>query len=228
MMRTPPRNCDPVTPGADEAEDPTGRTRRDLASGDILPVEDLIRCVVGPDGTVVPDVFHKLPGRGLWVRADRDSLDLAIKKGLFSRAAKAKVTAPGDLADTVERILHRQCLSLLGLARREGLLISGFEKCQATIRSGRAAWLIEASDGASDGRKKLLGTASGVQPAPKICGAFTCEELSLSLGLGNVIHLVLLAGRRVERWTTEVNRLAGFRPLLPMSWREETRDGRSL
>ena len=34
------------------------------------PVDELIRFVVGPDG-VVPDLKRKLPGRGLWVTAER-------------------------------------------------------------------------------------------------------------------------------------------------------------
>jgi len=52
-------------------------------------------------------------------------------------------------------------------------------------------------------------------------GLFTADELSLALGLGNVIHLAFLAGRSADSWTKDVERLAGFRPLLPESWREE-------
>ena len=44
----------------------------------------------------VPDVGAKLPGRGAWVRADRESLGAAqVKKGAFARAFKAEVKASG-------------------------------------------------------------------------------------------------------------------------------------
>ncbi len=197
------------------------RQRRDLVSGDVLDEARLLRFVAGPDGVVTPDVARKLPGRGLWVAADRASVETAAKKGGFSRSAKTKLTAPPDLADQVERLLYRRVLDGLGLARRAGELISGFEKTAASIESGRAAWMVEAVDGAPDGRRKLLQSAKRVNPSPRMLGIYGSDELSLALGLGNVIHLVFLAGRGADRWTIDVERLSGFRPLLPESWREE-------
>src|SRR6202000_1029648 len=100
-------------------------------------------------------------------------------------------------------------------------LTSGLDKASAAVSSGRAAWIIEASDGADEGRRKLLQIARRQNPAPRVCGAFSSEELGLASGLGHVIHLVILAGRWAERWTEDIGRLAGFRPILPASWGEE-------
>src|SRR5690606_20551890 len=132
------------------------RERRDIVSGEVLEEARLIRFVAGPDAVVVPDLGRKLPGRGLWVAAEREAVETAARKGLFSRAAKARLAAPDGLADLVETLLARRCLGQLGLARREGVLISGFEKSLAAIKGGRAAWLVEASDAAADGRNKLM------------------------------------------------------------------------
>jgi predicted RNA-binding protein YlxR (DUF448 family) len=205
------------------------RERRDIVTGQVLPEERLIRFVAGPDGTVVADLARKLPGRGLWVEARREAVQAAAKRGGFSRAAKAKLSAPADLADQVERLLRARLLHALGLARRAGDLIFGFEKAASAIEAGRAAWLIEAADGAADGRRKMLqfsrrAAAAGLA-APRLNGLFSSEELGLALGLGNVIHLVFLAGRGAERWTLDVERLSGFCPLLPQSWREEPPSG---
>jgi ribosomal protein L7Ae-like RNA K-turn-binding protein len=170
---------------------------------------------------VVPDLARKLPGRGLWVAADRASVETAAKKGLFSRAAKAKLqTAPG-LAEQVESLLKRRLLAALGLAKRGGDLTSGFEKVSQAITSGKCAWLIEASDGAADGRRKLWGQTRKQPRPPAVFGVFSAEELGLALGLENVIHTAFLAGRAADRWTHDAYRLAGFCPLLPESWREE-------
>ena len=179
----------------------------------------LIRFVPGPNGEVVPDLGRKLPGRGLWVAANREAVDMAAKKGLFARAAKAEVKAPADLSDLVEKLLMRRCLDQLGLARREGVLISGFEKCHQALKAARAAWLIEASDGAEDGRIKLLVAVDKSERDVEVCGVFPSSDLGLALGLENAIHHVLPAGRRAERWAFEARRLAGFRPLLPSDWR---------
>ena len=180
--------------------------------------ERLIRFVAGPDGAVVPDLARKLPGRGLWVAADRESVAVAVKKNAFARAAKAPLKPAPDLPDLVERLLARRCLDQLGLARREGVLISGFEKTLAKIRSGEAAWLIEASDAAAGGRRKLLSASAGSPRPPSVCAAFSGEELSLATGGENVVHSALLAGRRAERWTEEVRKLAGFRRIEPDDW----------
>jgi predicted RNA-binding protein YlxR (DUF448 family) len=192
------------------------RERRDLVSHEVMDESRLIRFVAGPDGQVVPDLGRKLPGRGLWVEASRASVEAAVKKNGFTRAAKTKLTAPADLADVVERLLARRCVDQLGLARREGVLISGFEKTAASLRAGKAAWVLEAADGSADGRGKILALAR--HQTAKICGAFTADDLSLALGLENAIHAVLLAGGRADRWTIEVERLAGFRPLRPPHW----------
>ncbi len=192
------------------------RERRDLVTHQAMDEARLIRFVAGPDGMVAPDLGRKLPGRGMWVEASRASVDAAVKKNLFSRSAKAPLKPTADLANTVESLLIRRCLDQLGLARREGVLISGFEKSAASIRSGKAAWLIEAADGSSDGRGKLVALAR--HQTTKVCGAFSSDDLSLALGLENAIHAVLLHGGRADRWTIEVERLAGFRSLRPAAW----------
>jgi predicted RNA-binding protein YlxR (DUF448 family) len=197
------------------------RERRDIVSGEVRDEAALIRFVAGPGGVVVPDLARKLPGRGLWVAADRASVEAAAKKNLFARAAKAKLSAPGDLATQVEMLLRRRLLAGLGLARKAGELTSGFEKVSQAIASQKVAWLIEASDGAYDGRRKLWAAARKQPRVPGLFGAFTAAELGLALGAENVIHTAFLAGRAADRWAQDVLRLSGFCPLLPESWREE-------
>jgi predicted RNA-binding protein YlxR (DUF448 family) len=203
-----------------DASERKERERRDIVSGEVMPEERLIRFVAGPDG-VVPDLARKLPGRGMWVQASRAAVETAARKGGFSRSAKAKLAVAPDLADVVEALLRKRILDGLGLARRAGDITFGFEKAAAAIQSGKVAWMIEASDGAQDGRRKLLQVARRIETPPRMLGVFSGDELSLALGLGNVIHLVFLAGRGADRWTQDVERLSGFRPLLPQSWREE-------
>ena len=199
-------------------EDASGKLRRDIASGKPQDTSGLIRFVVSPDGELTPDLLEKLPGRGLWVACDRASLDLAARRHIFSRAAKRQVTVSPALSDLVHGLLRRRCLDLLGLARREGVIVNGFEKTLASVRSGKCAWLIEASDGAEDGRRKVLAALRAQPLAAKVCGCFTNAELSLALGQENAIHAALVDGRRVQRWSFEMKRLAGFEPLVPLVW----------
>ncbi len=54
-----------------------GPERFCAATRTIKPIAEMIRFVVGPDG-VVPDLKHKLPGRGIWITASHTTLADAI------------------------------------------------------------------------------------------------------------------------------------------------------
>ena len=178
----------------------------------------LIRFVEGLDGAIVPDLGRKLPGRGVWVAAERSAIERAGKQGLFARALRKKVQVAATLCDQIEDLLMRRLLSSLGLARKAAELVTGFEKVQSTILANRAAFIIEALDGAPDGRRKLADARRKARASARVIGLFTSSELGLALGAENVVHMAFLAGRGAERWSIEVDRLAGFRPLCPEGW----------
>jgi uncharacterized protein len=192
----------------DAADGPmTGPLRRCIATREVLPKESLVRFVVGPAGDAVPDVAGKLPGRGLWVKAERTALANAAAKNLFAKAARRPVNVPADLVDRTVALLSHRCLDLIGLARRAGQAICGFEKVRDALRNGRVRVLLAAADGAADGRDKLKALA-GELP---ILAPFTGTELSAALGRENVVHAALAPGRLAERLIVESARLAGLR-----------------
>jgi predicted RNA-binding protein YlxR (DUF448 family) len=166
-----------------------------------------VRFVLAPDGTVTPDIAERLPGRGLWVTASRDIVETAIAKRLFARAARAPAIAPPDLAERVERLLSERCCEVLGLARRAGQAVAGFEKVREALRAGRVGVLVEAVDGAAHGREKLAGSAPGVRQVRVL----RSDELGLAFGRDHVVHAAVAPGRFAERIEVDAGRLAGFR-----------------
>ena len=178
-----------------------------------------MRFVVSPDDTIVPDIHAKLPGRGCWVTADRASVKKAVETKAFARAAKQSVRTDGALADLVAKLLSRQILNMLGLARKGGQIEQGFAKAEAAIRADQAIALFEARDGAEDGRRRLLALGAQLERF-MVVGCFTGEELSLAIGRENVVHAALKDGGVSARILEECNRLQGFRPLIPGEWRE--------
>ena len=188
------------------------RERRCIVSGEVLTEGELMRFAADPDGNVVPDVAASLPGRGMWVRADKTSVTNAVTKNLFSKSAKASLKADADLADRVERLLVQRMLSDLGLARRAGQAVFGFDNVlRALDEKVPPALLVEASDGAADGRRKLAGSAYARGLKIETIEALTSAELSLALGRENVIHAALKPGRLAERLIFDAVRLRGFR-----------------
>jgi predicted RNA-binding protein YlxR (DUF448 family) len=180
-----------------------------------------VRFVLAPDGTVTPDVAERLPGRGLWVTAARDIVETAVAKRLFARAARKPATAPSDLAERVERLLAERCRELIGLARRAGQAVAGFEKVREMLRAGRVGLLVEALDGAAHGREKLAGGATGVRQVRVLRG----DELGLAFGRDHVVHAAVAPGRFAERLEVDAGRLAGFRRAISGVQGTETNGG---
>lgn len=132
-----------------------GPQRTCIATGETGAPERMIRFVVGPEGDVVPDLARRLPGRGLWVRAERAAVERAVAKNLFARAARASVKPAADLADRVERLLLERALADLGRARRAGRAVAGFVKVEQMVGQRRAGLLVVADEADGDGLAKL-------------------------------------------------------------------------
>jgi predicted RNA-binding protein YlxR (DUF448 family) len=197
-----PHDAGPKTPGSE---------RFCVVARAVKPAADMLRFVAGPDGTVVPDIKRKLPGRGVWVTATRTAVVEAVKRGAFKRGLKTNINVPADLADVVDRLLVRAALDALAIANKASRVITGFERVERAIAGHQVTALIHAADAAPDGVRKLAAAlrrqSEGNQaPAVPAIRAFTASQLDLALGRPNVIHAALLGGREgvsfLARWQT--------------------------
>jgi uncharacterized protein len=194
-------------PVEDEYEEGTGPERRCIVTGQVRPKAELLRFAVAPDGTLFPDPGHDLPGRGIWLSPSRDVVNTAVAKRSFSRAARRQVVVPEDLADRIEALLARRCLDILGLARRAGQAVCGFEKVSAELRSGRAALLLGARDSARDGRVKV----QALRPGLPVIELFDGAELGAVFGRDAAVHVCVSPGRLAQRLKDGAALLVGFR-----------------
>lgn len=178
----------------------------------VKPVDELIRFVVGPQG-VVPDLKRKLPGRGLWVTADRATLKDAIARNVFAKGFKREIRVTPELLEQTEQLLVRSTLDALAIAGKSGLVAAGFAKAEAAINRDAVVGLIHASDASADGAAKLAGALRHRDDADRVVliKAFTTAQLDLALGRSNVIHAALLAGPATETFIARSARLDRFR-----------------
>jgi len=206
-----------MAPKADTAE------RSCIVTRVAQPPEGLVRFVRGPDGRVVPDIRGNLPGRGVWVTLRRDVVAEAVKRKAFSRGLKADAVAGDDLPELVDALLVKAALSAFSMARKAGLVVTGFGQVTDAIAKGGVAGVLHAREAAEDGRRKIgqalkrrakasAGASNEIeeaselpgnaalrqQPPPSgprvISGIFASSEMDLALGGANVIHAALLAG----------------------------------
>jgi len=195
-----------LNPGG-KADDGPLPERRCIVTRKALEKDHLIRFVLGPDNAIVPDLSENLPGRGYWVTASRKILAEAVKKNAFAKAMQAPVRPDADLVERVAGLIDRQVVDLLGLARRSGSLVTGFEKVDVALRTGKAVLLIEAKDAGADGRAKL---ARHTLPGVEIWASLTAEQLGRAIGRDHAVHVAVAPGGLANRLKMVLRRQQGL------------------
>jgi uncharacterized protein len=196
----------------------SARERTCVVTRTVRPVDELIRFVIAPDGAVVPDLKRRLPGRGVWVTANRAAVDDAVRRNGFARAFRRDVRAAPDLAAEVERQLERSALDALGIAHKAGRVVTGFARTESEIASGPVVAILQAADASPDGVRKIAAAAArraaGAGQIP-VVAAFTMAQLDLALGRSNVVHAALLAGPASNGFLARCQSLERFRTIAP-------------
>ena len=105
------------------------------------------------------------------------------------------------------RSLVQRCREAVGLARRSGKAVAGFEKVGQAIRKGGVGLLLAASDGAGGGRQKVAAMAPGLPVMDRLDAA----ELGAAFGRDHVVHGAIGSGALAARLRLDAARLAGFR-----------------
>jgi uncharacterized protein len=195
--------------------DTAGSERTCIVTGTKDVPEAMLRFALSPDGSVVPDLRRKLPGRGVWTRLNFDTVSRAAAKQAFSRAFRAKVEAPASLAETVGALLEQDALQSLSIANKAGLVVAGAFKVDSAIQAGGVVALIQASDGAADGaakRAQALRVKLGSEAAAVVrIDLFESAQLDLALGRANVIHAALKHGAASSAFLARADRLRRYR-----------------
>lgn len=185
----------------------SGVMRQCIVTHESLPTPRLVRFAIGPNDEVVPDIRGKLPGRGLWLTSRRDIVDRACATNLFAKAARRPAVSGEGLSDRVEGLLRDRCIEVIGMARRAGQAVAGYEKVRGFLRGGKAGVVLTACDAASGGRSKIIGLASGVTIVDTLCAS----ELGQVFARTHVVHVAVGSHRLAGRLILEADRLAGFR-----------------
>jgi predicted RNA-binding protein YlxR (DUF448 family) len=179
----------------------------------VRPEAELIRFVAAPDGSVVADLKARLPGRGVWVGLDRNAVSAAVRKNVFARGLKRPVLPAADLADQVAKLLRKNALGRLGLARKAGEVVTGFAKVEGALAHKEVAALVIAAGVAEDGRRKIeraLRRRFGDGKRPPVFRCFASAELGLATGGAHVIHAAVLQGPAGRGFVEAADRLRRY------------------
>jgi predicted RNA-binding protein YlxR (DUF448 family) len=176
--------------------------RRCLVAGDLKPRMEMIRFVIAPDQSVVPDLSENLPGHGMWVTTSREAIQMAAKKNLFAKAAKQPAKPAADLADRVAHLLRKRCTDFLGLAKSAGIIVLGESQTEAAMRANRLALHLHAPDAT----RKLDNRYNVTE-----CDLFSRDEMGAVFGYDQIVYVGLLPHKLTDKVKAEIDRL---RPLV--------------
>ena len=154
-------------------------TRKCIVSGEILE-----------NNMVVPDFKKKLPGKGVYVKNSKITLQKAVNNNLFSKVAKKSVKVNNELVIQTEDILFKQALNAISLARKAGSMVSGMDKVKEALKKNNVAFLLEAQDAGADGHNKIMSLAKNIE----VFNLFKIEELDKELARDNTVHLAFFKG----------------------------------
>jgi predicted RNA-binding protein YlxR (DUF448 family) len=161
--------------------------RKCILEGVVKPISQLLR-FVELNNELLPDFNKKLPAKGMYVTADKLSLQKALQKKLFHKVSKHNLKIAEDFMDTVENLIKHQAIESLNLARKSGALITGFEKVKEAVKKGNVEFIIEAKDAALDGKEKVVLLAKNIE----IFNLFSIDELDRALNKVNTVHIAIL------------------------------------
>lgn len=177
-----------------------------IQTGEAKEPERMMRFVIGPDGLLYPDFAENLPGDAFWCSLDRPTLQDALDSRAFQRAAGRDVSIRDDILTRIEQGLRRQALSLLSMTRKAGHMVTGAEKTEQILRSGKAGVYLTAAAKDADTREKLSFLARDA----RIVDIFTSDELSGASGANNVYHAAMTRGGTTDRFFVHVKRIHLF------------------
>ena len=178
-----------------------------IVTKNTFPRTEMLRFVVSPNREIVFDADEKLPGKGIWISADKDILQKAVQKKIFDKAAGMSVVIPENLTDIVLGKLQEKCLSLLAFARKAGMLVFGFEGVKKALTNMVVSVAFEADDAAQNGKDKLYRPTDTFP----VFSCLTREDLGQITGMEQQVHVAVLdsklaenlivAGKKLELYT---------------------------
>jgi len=153
-----------------------------VACGSVRDKSDLLRFVLAPDRSLVPDLKGKLPGRGAYTCLSASCVADAVKKRRFSRSFKGETVAAeaGAIVAAIGEMMTERIGSYLALANKAGRVVSGSDRVAESLRKGKHGILFLAADISPDSGAKFSALAG--RAGVEIVDLFPRERLGGWLG----------------------------------------------
>ncbi len=181
--------------------------RRCIISKQPLDPKYALRLVVDPNGQIIFDLKGKLPGRGYWIAANRDVINVLQTNRKKRQQIFGGAILPENFHASLEIALKNHIIQQIGLARRAGIICFGFEKIKEWIQSNKVALALIASDASEAETQRLKIKNFGCPFFELLSG----EELAAVFSHSYIAYMVFNSGNLTENIYNSSSRLQGLR-----------------
>ena len=187
----------------------SGPQRTCIACRQSKAQDQLVRYVVAPDGALLVDYRHRLPGRGAYTCIDLSCLQAAVSKKQFQRSFSGKCgeVSAEDLQTGLQQALLQRIANLIGMARKSGQVVSGSNAVLMALRQKSKQALVLMSEDISEGIALKIRGLSDRQNV-SCSQLFSKGMLGQVLGKGERSVLAIQAGPLADAFLIELQRYA--------------------
>jgi len=160
---------------------------------------------------ILPDLEHRLPGRGAYTCIDKRCLSSAIMQRQFKRSFKHDVTVmPAEqLIEHVRLQLHNRITGLIGLANKAGSITAGSSMVIDALRNKKKPGFVIVADDVSEAiGDKIIQTATVHNVSHRI--VLTKDDFGLILGKAPRSTIAVASGGFVAQLVKAIDRYTNF------------------
>ena len=168
--------------------------------------DDFIKICLSPDNKLIPDLCDKLPGKSVWLPADKALIvDILKKNDLKTYFGVSKIYSP-DLVSIIEMILRKKILSSISMTKKSGVLAIGLDAIKAKLIQNRHSLIIVAL-GAKSLANKSYFASENVSIFENLLEQ---KDLEKSTGKINIKYVGVFSKNFKKTIQVDLNKLKGF------------------
>ena len=168
--------------------------------------DDFIKICLSPDNKLIPDLCEKLPGKSVWLPADKALIiDILRKEDLKTYFGVSKIYSP-DLVSIVEMILRKKIMSSISMTKKSGVLAIGLDAIKTQLIQNRHCLIIVVM-GAKSLTNKSFFASENVSIFESLLEQ---KDLEKSTGKINVKYVGVFSKNFKKTIQEDLNKLKGF------------------
>ena len=168
--------------------------------------DDFIKVSLSPDRKLVPDLHNNLPGKSVWVPANKTRINYILEGNELETQFAVKELFTGDLIFLIEKILRKKILNSISLTKKAGYLAIGLDTIKNQL-IGKKHCLIVIAKGAKSLKNYSFFSSTDISCFENVLHQ---KDLERSTGKNNVKYVGIFSKNFKKTIQVDLNKLKGF------------------